>query len=748
MRARHRLIPQLAGFLLLLLSLARAAAAQCAGDAILDPQSAGANGQTRLQNYYTLVDDLYSNPNVTRRLSVNGTWLQVPPWYVQSSLCGEGDLHSHGAFTSPTFTRYLVNGDELSELAVVTSLANNEQRMTEIHNTVAAMIAGGVHAGLPCWLAKVENGAFSCVETDSASDITARFGLAYAFAAQNPSFSAAGRAAFRDAAAALVEAHLDGEYVRFDPQVEACPQIAPTGRPICDWAAGGGTTAARGSFQTSSTHMLIGYFQDTARFLIAVAESESARNPALAARALAVADEVVEEWLDASRFDGSHATFGDEEFVWDLTVSPIAPRALTAWGYNDASRALWMGDVLRAIRLHTRGAALSGTYARLSSWVQLLLAGTTQQPSCSVVQYSADGQPVSTCVDGFFENGLGAGLFTFQSIGLLDDKVDAALHHYTWGTRVWDNPSVCFGIYNPARPIKALASAIGLDAAAYGTTCPPPVAHLLAVQRGGAGSGSVASSPAGVDCGATCSASYASDASVALTANPAAGSTFVGWSGDCTGTGACSVTMNADRSVTATFAPACTTPTAPTWLRVSTISDGRLDLLWQDNSSTEQGFKVERKQGCCGPWTPLSPTLANATTYQSTGLQCGTTYAYRVWAYSGACESAKTNEAAAATSACSAPAAPTWLRVSAASSARIDLLWQDNSTNESGFKVERKQGCCGPWMLLTTTAANATTYQSTGLTCGTTYAYRVWATNGTGDSSKTNEAGTATLSCP
>jgi lysophospholipase L1-like esterase len=68
-----------------------------------------------------------------------------------------------------------------------------------------------------------------------------------------------------------------------------------------------------------------------------------------------------------------------------------------------------------------------------------------------------------------------------------------------------------------------------------------------------AGGGSVTSSPAGINCGTTCSASYASGTSVTLTATPIPGSIFVGWSGACTGTGGCAVVMSQARSVTATF---------------------------------------------------------------------------------------------------------------------------------------------------------------------------------------------------
>lgn len=68
------------------------------------------------------------------------------------------------------------------------------------------------------------------------------------------------------------------------------------------------------------------------------------------------------------------------------------------------------------------------------------------------------------------------------------------------------------------------------------------------------GPGSVSSTPGGITCPSTCSASYASGTAVALTATPDSGATFTGWSGDCTGSSACSVTTDADRVVTATFA--------------------------------------------------------------------------------------------------------------------------------------------------------------------------------------------------
>ena len=76
----------------------------------------------------------------------------------------------------------------------------------------------------------------------------------------------------------------------------------------------------------------------------------------------------------------------------------------------------------------------------------------------------------------------------------------------------------------------------------------------LTVSKAGTGSGTVTSSPSGINCGTTCVANFGGNASVTLTAAAASGSQFTGWSGACTGTGSCVLTLNQARAVTATFA--------------------------------------------------------------------------------------------------------------------------------------------------------------------------------------------------
>jgi hypothetical protein len=96
----------------------------------------------------------------------------------------------------------------------------------------------------------------------------------------------------------------------------------------------------------------------------------------------------------------------------------------------------------------------------------------------------------------------------------------------------------------------------------------------LTVTKDGPGSGSVVSSPAGIDCGVDCSEEYSDGTVVTLVATPADGSAFLGWAGaGCSGTGACILTMDAARSVTATFG--LLLPVVQFGAPTYTVSEGR-----------------------------------------------------------------------------------------------------------------------------------------------------------------------------
>src|SRR5258706_643267 len=79
-------------------------------------------------------------------------------------------------------------------------------------------------------------------------------------------------------------------------------------------------------------------------------------------------------------------------------------------------------------------------------------------------------------------------------------------------------------------------------------------------------------------------------------------------------------------------------------------------------------------------------------------------------------------------------------QIGVAAAAQITVSWTDNSTNEDGFKVERKMGLLGTYAWFTTTNANVTSVLDTTLTAGILYCYRVYAYNAVGKSAYSNEA--------
>jgi predicted phage tail protein len=166
-------------------------------------------------------------------------------------------------------------------------------------------------------------------------------------------------------------------------------------------------------------------------------------------------------------------------------------------------------------------------------------------------------------------------------------------------------------------------------------------------------------------------------------------------------------------------------------------------VRWRDTSSTDQGFRIERKIGA-GRWVTIATVQANTTQFVNLGLRPNTTYRYRVLAFNAVGPSAYSNEATATTYAQSAvPAAPAGLTATAVSRVEIRLEWTDRATNEQGFRIERKIGA-GRWVPIATVQANTTQFANVGLTPNTRYRYRVRAFNPAGASAWTTSAAVRT----
>ena len=167
------------------------------------------------------------------------------------------------------------------------------------------------------------------------------------------------------------------------------------------------------------------------------------------------------------------------------------------------------------------------------------------------------------------------------------------------------------------------------------------------------------------------------------------------------------------------------TPKAPRNLNATSISGSEIKLIWTDNSTNEASFKVYRRVGT-GTWSLLATKDTNIVSHTDTtaaGNTARTAYSYYVKACNSSGCSPTTNYAVV-------PYKPTSLRATAVSSRKINLKWEDESSNETGFQIERKNGSClstNSWSKIKTAGQNITSCSNTGLASGKTYSYRVRA---------------------
>jgi subtilisin family serine protease len=181
-------------------------------------------------------------------------------------------------------------------------------------------------------------------------------------------------------------------------------------------------------------------------------------------------------------------------------------------------------------------------------------------------------------------------------------------------------------------------------------------------------------------------------------------------------------------------------PQSPDGLAATPESGSRINLTWTDLSSNESRFEIERKKGAGGTYSRIAHVAANKTSYSDTGLTEKSTYYYRVRAINSAGNSGYSNEVNATTYL----ARPTNLSAIDASTRKIDLSWTDNSSYESGFKIERKRETGASFSQIAIIAAGQTGYSDTGLNEETTYYYRVYAYDNFEESDYSNEASATT----
>ncbi len=183
---------------------------------------------------------------------------------------------------------------------------------------------------------------------------------------------------------------------------------------------------------------------------------------------------------------------------------------------------------------------------------------------------------------------------------------------------------------------------------------------------------------------------------------------------------------------------AAITPAAPSGPVATTVSTSEIQLVWADNSTTEQGFRIERSADGVS-FAEIRTVAANITTVADSGLAANTPFFYRVRAYnaSGTSDYSMIGRAnTAATAQTPPPATPTGLTANA-SDARVTLGW-NAASGATSYNVKRSPGVSGPFS--TVASVSTTSYADTTVANGTTYYYVVSAVNAGGESANSAAA--------
>lgn len=201
------------------------------------------------------------------------------------------------------------------------------------------------------------------------------------------------------------------------------------------------------------------------------------------------------------------------------------------------------------------------------------------------------------------------------------------------------------------------------------------------------------------------------------------------------------------------LAPSFMVVNPPASLAASAVAFNQITLVWQDNSSNETGFEVHRSTtGPTGSFSLLVTAGAGATSYNDFGVAGTTQYCYKIRTLR--VTGRKNNYSAFSNVACATtPRPPVPLAASGVTAVPItgyfiSIGWTDNSTNESGFRVERAPSASGQWSSIGSLSMNATGLNDFYPPLDQNLCYRVFAINSYGDADPSNVACTAMPAAP
>ncbi len=162
-------------------------------------------------------------------------------------------------------------------------------------------------------------------------------------------------------------------------------------------------------------------------------------------------------------------------------------------------------------------------------------------------------------------------------------------------------------------------------------------------------------------------------------------------------------------------------PNAPSGLILTKTNDFAVNLLWNDNSSNENGFELWRKDGGNGTYRRIKTLPPGYISTDDSGLSAFTDYFYKVRAYNSSGPSEFSNEVSTS----NIVGGPWNLEAEAIGSSTIRLIWADFAVNELGFIIERTDPYTNNFERIAIAPRGSTEYYDNTVSANTGYRYRV-----------------------
>jgi len=352
--------------------------------------------------------------------------------------------------------------------------------------------------------------------------------------------------------------------------IDAYPPISDAANPtvaqlVAGWTQ---TPTASGALATTGNQSLISYFSAVAAqvglpLVFTEIGYESATDAA--SQPFGTSTNVYDPTLQANLYtaffqawqqSGNNALTGVYFWNWDPNVAEVGPGN----GPNFSPQGQTAQSVV------TANFSTSGPVLQVTPTTNIVASGDQGGPfSPSSFQYQLEATSGSV---GYSMSGVPSWLTASSSSGTVT----------TAATTITFSINQSASALSPATYIATITFTDTTNndtaqtvSAALTVDAPPTYSLSVSVT----GNGAVTSSPSGIDCGSTCSANFSGGTQVTLDETPAAGATFSGWTGACSGNGGCAVTMNSAASVAATFSSSSGggSPSSQTWVSAALGSD-------------------------------------------------------------------------------------------------------------------------------------------------------------------------------